>query len=329
MKKPVTTIRIEPVADFFRLGQSVTVWVSTKAKPGTLKRTELFLNNTLITTSDQSEFSAVIPALETTGVMTLKAVSENIKGADATRIANFTVLSDLIPVAYRYTLVREYPHSDRHFTQGLEFHDGFLYEGTGEQGKSALYKIVLSSGKTVKEKPLGPQYFGEGITVLNNKIYQLTYKNRIGFVYNLEDFSVADSFRFISNEGWGLTNDGINLIMSDGTGTLTWISPSDYSVLKKIQVTDHEKVYRYLNELEFDNGAIWANVWTTDRIIRIDPDKGIVTGYVDVKGILGVMDAAKSEGIDVLNGIARLPQTGHLLITGKRWPKLFEIQVDH
>ncbi len=327
-RKPVSLITLEPEQKNFSLGQSVTVHVLTKTKRGALKKTDVYLNNTLLASGTEAEFHMVIASLEETGINTLKVVAENNDGISSSRLRNFTVLSDIRPKQYSYKLIREYDHSPDFFTQGLEYRDGFLYEGTGEHGKSALYRLDLSAGKILNRVGLDDAYFGEGITVMGDRIFQLTYKNRIGFVYNRSDFALVDSFRFLPEEGWGLTNDGKSLIMSDGTGTLTWMSPDDFSVQKKVQVADNERVFQFLNELEYDNGTLWANVWTTDRIVHIDPQKGTIIGYLDLRGILGIMDANQSAGIDVLNGIALLPSSGHLLITGKRWPKMYEIQVE-
>jgi glutaminyl-peptide cyclotransferase len=326
-RKPVSTIELISSPKKLVLGQSLTVKISTRLKNGKLKRVQVFLNNKLMTISEQAVFSFNIPLLAETGINTIRVMAEKTDGIFNTRSQNFTVFSDIVPVKYTYSVIREFKHSADHFTQGLQIVDGFLYEGTGENGKSALFKINLANSNVLMTKPLSEKFFGEGITVLHDKIYQLTYKHQIGFVYNKSDFAVIDSFKFDSQEGWGLTNDGKSLIMSNGTGTLTWLNPENYVIEKKIQATDDQKVYQNVNELEYDNGALWANIWTSDQIIRIDARSGKVLGYIDLSGILGVMATSQSEKIDVLNGIALFPQTGNLLITGKLWPKMFEIKV--
>ena len=326
-RKPVSTVSLTPDGKNYIYNQSIQVTVKTKIHDGELKEARLFLNNELLTVSDQLEFSYTIDQLTHTGLNTLKVVAVKSDDNSNTRLHNFTVLSEKPPQRYNYRIVKEYPHSTEHFTQGLEFHNGYLFEGTGEHGKSGIYKTDYPSGRILQSQKLSNQYFGEGITILKDKLYQLTYKSQIGFVYRVSDFAVVDSFRFESKEGWGLTNDGNFLIMSDGTETLTWINPEDYSIEKKIQVVDHQKVWPYINELEYDNGFIWANVWTTNQIIRIDAANGKVTGIADLEGILSVMHASQAYRIDVLNGIALHPKTGNLFVTGKLWPKMFELEL--
>jgi glutaminyl-peptide cyclotransferase len=326
-RKPVSTINLFPSGKNYVAGQSIEIKVSTKVHDGELKEAKLYLNNELLATSDQLIFTVKIEKLTFIGINTLQIVSEKKDGASNSRIHTFTVLSNVVPQKYNYEIVREHPHSTEHFTQGLEFYDGFLYEGTGEHGKTGIYKIEHTSGRILQSKKLDEKYFGEGITILNNKLYQLTYKTQIGFVYNLADFAVIDSFRFDSKEGWGLTNDGKSLIMSDGTGTLTWLNPDNYSVEKRIQVADNQRVWQYINELEFIDGYIWANVWTTNQIIRIDATTGKIAGYADLEGILSIMHQTQLERIDVLNGIAYNPKNNNFYVTGKLWPKLFEIKI--
>jgi glutaminyl-peptide cyclotransferase len=326
--RPFSTVDVLPKAKNYVLNNPVTFQVKTKLRKGKLKSVSLYLNEKLLITSDQPEFSFDFSSLNMTGINTIRVVAQTMDDITGIRIQNFTVLSDIQPVKYDFSVIRQLPHSTEHFTQGLEIHKGFLYEGTGEYGKSGLFKKNISNNNILLYKNLESQYFGEGITILHDKIYQLTYKNKVGFVYNLSDFSLIDSFRIVSAEGWGLTNDGKNLIMSDGTGTLSWIDPGNFSIIKKIQVADHQKVFQYLNELEYDHGYIWANVWTTGQIVRIDSENGRIKGYIDLSGILNNLPGIQPEKIDVMNGIALMPDKAHLLITGKYWPKMFEIKVN-
>jgi glutaminyl-peptide cyclotransferase len=326
-RKPVCSVEIVSPAKIYSFGQPLQINVRTKLKNGTLKKVDVYYNGNLIQTSREYQFSCTIPSLNLLGINSIRVIPEKSDGVSNTRNIELTVLSDITPEKYNYKLVREYQHSSDHFTQGLQILNGVLYEGTGENGKSALFKININNNKILNIKTLPEKYFGEGITILNEKIYQLTYKHKVGFVYRLSDFAVIDSFSFSSPEGWGLTNDGNNLIMSDGTGTLTWINPENFAVIKKLQVADQEKVIQYLNELEYDRGFIWANIWTTNQIIKIDAETGKVVGVLDLTDILGIMTRNKTEKIDVLNGIALFSQNNHLLITGKLWPKMFEIEV--
>jgi glutamine cyclotransferase len=326
-RKPVCSVEIVSQSKIYSFGQPLHINIKTKLKNGTLKKVDVYYNGNLIQTSKEYQFSCTISSLNLLGINSIRVVPEKSDGVSNSRNIELSVFSDLTPEKYNYKLVRELQHSSDHFTQGLEILNGILYEGTGENGKSALYKININNYKILNSKTLPEKYFGEGITILNDKIYQLTYKNQIGFVYKLSDFAVIDSFRFSSPEGWGLTNDGTNLIMSDGTGTLTWINPENFSVIKKIQVADQEKVIQYLNELEYVKGFIWANIWTTNKIIKIEAETGKVVGVLDLSGILGIISGNQIEKIDVLNGIALFSQNNHLLITGKLWPKMFEIEV--
>jgi len=327
-RKPVTAVEIVPALKNYSFGQPVTLHINTKIKNGTLKKVDVFLNNRLITSSDKEQFSYTIVTLNELGKNFIRITAEKADGVSNTRNIPLTVLSDISPARYDYTVIRDYPHSLEHFTQGLQLHEGFLYEGTGENGKSNIYKINIQKNVIVQKVALPEKFFGEGITILKDRVYQLTYKHQQGFVYNLSDFALIDSFKFVSEEGWGLTNDGKSLIMSDGTGTLTWMNPVTFEVEKRVQVADQEKIFQYINELEYVNGYLWANIWTSDQIIRIDASTGKVTGFLDMSGILSVMNTHSSQRIDVLNGIAVFPGSGHLLITGKLWPKLFEIRVN-
>jgi glutaminyl-peptide cyclotransferase len=327
-RKPVIMTELIPKLRNYSLDNAVTIKIQTKLNDGKLLKTEVYLNDKMLTTNDQTEFTFSVAHLDVLGINTLRVISVKTDGISNTRIFNFTVLSDVKPKNYSYKVIHEYPHSTDHFTQGLEIKGGFLYEGTGENGKSSLYKMNVSTGKVLLSKSLADKYFGEGITILNEKVYQLTYKHQIGFVYNLTDFAVIDSFRFQSEEGWGLTNDGKFLIMSDGKEILTWLDPQNFNVVKRIQVADNENIYQNINELEYYKGNIWANIWMTNKIVCIDAEKGYVKGVIDLEGIMSIMSQNQGERIDVLNGIALDPLTGNMLVTGKLWPKIYEIKVN-
>jgi glutamine cyclotransferase len=224
---------------------------------------------------------------------------------------------------YGYQVVHVYPHDRNAFTQGLEFRGGFLYEGTGLEGRSALRKVNLETGQVVQELRIAPQFFGEGITVINQQILELTWKAEAGFVYNQDSFRQLRTFRY-PGEGWGLTNDGSQIYMSDGTAQIRVWDPGTLQERRRITVRDGVKPIEELNELEWVRGEIYANVWQTDRIVRIAPADGKVTGWINLKGILS---AADREGTDVLNGIAYDALGDRLFVTGKLWPKLFEIKL--
>ena len=228
-----------------------------------------------------------------------------------------------VPV-YTYKVVQVYPHDRQAFTEGLVYRDGFLYEGTGLNGKSELRKVALESGQAVQRLSLAAQYFGEGISVYDNRIVQLTWKSHTGFVYDEASFDQAGRFSY-PTEGWGLTYDGQSLIMSDGTSVLHFLDPQTYTETHSIRVTGESGPVDQLNELEFVDGEIYANVWQTDFIARIDPQTGQVIGWIDLSGLLGPGD--RTTPVDVLNGIAYDAQGKRLFVTGKLWPKLFQIEL--
>jgi len=227
-----------------------------------------------------------------------------------------------IPV-YGYRIIHAYPHDPGAFTQGLIFSDGVLYEGTGLQGRSSLRKVKLEDGQVLKIHRLAGKYFGEGITLCDNRLFQLTYQSNIGFIYD-RDFRCIGRFRY-PTEGWGLTCDGRRLIMSDGTATLRWLNPDTFNLIKKMTVTNQGRPVPHLNELEYVRGEIFANIWGTDFIARILPDSGRVVGWIDLRGLSREFSSKTS--IDVLNGIAYDEQSDRLFVTGKFWPKVFEIRL--
>jgi len=220
--------------------------------------------------------------------------------------------------------VRAYPHDPRAFTQGLLFHDGVLYEGTGQWGESSIRKVNLETGEVLQKREIPEAYFGEGIAIAGNRLIELTWRNQKGFVYDLATFEPRGEFTY-PGEGWGLTSDGKRLIMSDGTAQLRFLDPATLQETGRITVTAGGQPVNQLNELEWVNGEVWANIWKEDRIARIDPATGKVTGWIDMRGLLS--PAERPDPDDVLNGIAYDAKSGRIFVTGKRWPKLFEIQV--
>lgn len=229
------------------------------------------------------------------------------------------------PVA-RYQVVHVYPHDPQAFTQGLVFVDGVLYEGTGLNGRSTVRKVKLENGEVLQVRKLAEEYFGEGITVLRDRIFELTWRSGIGFIYDRASFAKVGTFA-VEGEGWGLTHDGTRLIMSDGTAFLRFLNPATQRETGRVQVRDGRVPVEHLNELEFVKGEVLANVWQTERVARIDPRTGRVTGWIDFAGLLSPADAAR--GADVMNGIAYDAATDRLFVTGKLWPKLFEVKIVH
>jgi len=248
-------------------------------------------------------------------VAVLAAASSIASGAFEQRQAHAPV--------HGYQLVKSYPHDRQAFTQGLVYLDGFLYEGTGLHGQSGIRKVRLENGEVVQHRPLDKQYFGEGIAVWGRTIVQLTWQSEIGFVYDLASFEPVKTFGY-TGEGWGLTHDGTRLIMSDGTPTLRFLDPGSFEETGRLTVRDGGVPVDDLNELEWVKGEIYANVWQRERLARINPKTGRVTGWVDLTGLLSPIERM---GTDVMNGIAYDEKGDRLFVTGKLWPRLFEIRV--
>ena len=225
---------------------------------------------------------------------------------------------------YGYRVVATYPHDPGAFTQGLVFQEGALYEGTGLRGQSTLRKVDLETGTVLQLLALPDAYFGEGITTFEERIYQLTWQSNIGFIYDKENFERLGTFGY-PTEGWGLTHDGERLIMSDGTAKVHFLDPETLEETAQIEVYDEQGPVTRLNELEYVGGEIYANVWQTDWIVRIDPENGRVLGWIDLKGLLSPED--HEQPVDVLNGIAYDAEDDRLFVTGKWWPKLFELEL--
>lgn len=260
------------------------------------------------------------------GEVKLRVDAEFTDGQKSMRYQNFTVTAESEPQQWNFETVRKYPHDKSSFTQGLLFHNGFLYEGTGNLGESRIRKIDLVTGNVEMEKANKSDVFGEGITVFGDKLYQLTYKNGRGFVYNLSDFEKIDEFTYntYTGEGWGLTHNDTSLIASDGSAYLHFIDPETLEEERRIRVFDHRGNVNRLNELEYSEGIIYANLYTSFEMVAIDATTGRVLHRYNARDVLKRADM--TTGMDVLNGIAVNPLNGNLLITGKYWQYLYEVK---
>lgn len=225
---------------------------------------------------------------------------------------------------HSYKIVKAYPHDPTAFTEGLEFHAGALWESTGLNGSSSIRKVDLATGKLLENHPLSTLYFGEGITLFGDRLYQLTYTSGIAFVYDPKTFKQIESFHY-SGEGWALTHDSKHLIMDDGSSALRFLDPATFHEDSRLVVREGTRPITNLNELELIEGEIWANIWTKEIVARIDPRSGQVNSWVDFTGLR--REAGCGEDCDVLNGIAYDATRKRIFVTGKHWPKLFEIQV--
>jgi len=231
--------------------------------------------------------------------------------------------SESVPVPVNQVdVINVFPHDNAAFTQGLTWHDGFLYESTGRNGESSLRKVELESGELLIRHNLNRRYFGEGVAVVDGKIFQLTWQSHLGFVYDLENFSQQKTF-FVAGEAWGITHDGEKIIISDGSPTLRFLDADTQREISRIDVTLDGEPVQNLIELEFINGEIWANIWYEDVIVRINPETGMVNSMVDLSGLY----AGRRSRDEVLNGIAWDEEGQRLFVTGKLWPNLYEIQV--
>ncbi len=239
------------------------------------------------------------------------------------------VFSNVPYQAYDYKIVNVYPHDKTAYTQGLEYHNGFLYESTGRKGQSTIRKVALKTGEVVQKVDIEDRYFGEGMTIFNDKIYFLTWQSNKGFVYDLETLTKEKEFPYHkSNEGWGLTHNGTELIKSDGTTKIWFLNTETQKEKRSIQAYNHKQAIPKLNELEYVNGKIYANYWQKPLIAIINPESGVVEGIANLTGVVNEMKKTqKLKQDDVLNGIAYDAENDRLFVTGKNWGKLFEIEL--
>jgi len=259
------------------------------------------------------------------GQTTLLAIVHYNDSLQESHHVGLVILSDIIPKKYSYRIIRQYPHDDQAYTQGLVYDKGVLYESTGLESKSSLRIVDIATGKPLKMVSLASQFFGEGISLFRDQIYQVTYKSQVGFVYDRNTLEQIRSFDYQIREGWGLATDGQNLIMSDGSAQLYFIEPEFFTQVDRIEVFDNKGMVDSLNEIEYINGKVLANVYGDSFIVIIDPLTGKITGKVELQDLMP--KGSKGNFNKVLNGIAYNPQTGHLYITGKNWPLLYEIEL--
>jgi glutamine cyclotransferase len=225
---------------------------------------------------------------------------------------------------YTYEVVATLPHDPGAFTQGLQFRDGTFFESTGLNGRSSLRAVDAATGRVLRQVTVPAEYFAEGLAIIGAKAYQLTWQHHKGFVYDADTFRQESEFKY-EGEGWGLATDGTSLILSDGTSRIRFLDPATFAVTRSITVMAGDKPVTQLNELEYIKGEIFANVWQTDEIVRIDPATGRVRGVINFSGLLAPQD--RGPGTDVLNGIAYDAATDRLFVTGKCWPKIFQVRL--
>jgi glutamine cyclotransferase len=263
------------------------------------------------------------------GIQDIKAIVHS-EGEKTECLTSFELVSNITPKLYEtkdYSILNTFNHDINAYTQGLEFYKGILYEGTGQNGESTLRKTEYKSGNVSKSVSLSPDYFGEGITVFNGKIYQLTWKNKVGFIYNAATLVQEKTFDYFSDiEGWGLTHNEKHLIMSDGTNKIYFLNPDSQKMERFINVYSDTNAITELNELEWIDGKIWANIYQKDVIVIINPENGAVESAIDFSELKSKNTKTLLDG-EVLNGIAYNPTTKTIFITGKNWDKMFEIKL--
>lgn len=327
--KYVNSIRIDSPEKnkIYSFNEEVNIEFSSKDRYP-IDSAAIFVNGQQIavTGKDIKSYTYRIPETRT-GTTIIKVVAWHPNHKSGIASVAIRVKPDQKPVTYGYEVLKVYPHDPKAYTQGLIYQDGYMYEGTGQYGESSIRKIDIKDGKILSVLNIDNQLFGEGITIYQDKIYQITWRSRKGFIYDLKTFTLESTFHY-DTEGWGITTAGDRLIMSDGSNKLYYMTPSDFNIVKTVEVYDHQGEVNQLNELEYIDGLVWANVWLTDRIVAIDPESGAVKGELNMKNLLPPADKATTDDKDdVLNGIAWNSAKGTFYITGKRWPKMFEIKI--
>jgi len=309
-----------------RLNDKITVSLLPEKEQNLPDSIKVFFDGNAFAVLTSAPWECTVPSslVRSTGRKPVRAVAY--RNGKTQIITRFVVLrSDIEPKIFGYQVVNTYPHDRNAFTQGLFYSNGFLYEGTGQEAGSSLREVDLKTGRVLRQLNLDPSLFGEGITLYNNMIYQVTWTNKVGFVYDRADFKLIKRI-YYQTQGWGLTTVDDRIVMSDGSNILYFIEPEMFTVASRIEVYDNEKMVDQLNELEYINGEIWANIWQTDMIARIDPATGKVNSYIDLSPLFPQQKRRKVNA-DVLNGIAYDSPGSRIFVTGKKWPELYEIRI--
>jgi glutamine cyclotransferase len=307
-----------------QLGATITLSAKTKDGAEALDSLRWFIDGKWVKTT-KGENITWDTREETAGTHRIEAVAHYTSGQRDIVSATMLLLAPQAPKQYTCKVMQVYPHDPKAYTQGLLFDDGYLYESTGMTGESTLRKVNIQTGDVLQVASLPAEMFGEGLALVDDKLIQLTWKNQVAFVYRKSDFKQLNRISYPMSEGWGLTYDGTHLLMTDGSATLYFLDKEYLTEVRRLEVCDDKGMVRDLNELEYISGELWANVYLTDDIVRIDPKTGIVLGRIHMAGLL--KDSDKKADTNVLNGIACDEKTGKIYVTGKNWPKLFEIQV--
>ena len=323
-KQDIITINItNPDSSVFIIGDIAKIDVKVEANSD-IDSLGLFINNKFIKIFYKTNFSYDWNSINSKVGKNIFHVIIYKNDKKQRKEAEVFFLSDIIPKQQSYKIINIFPHDRDAYTQGLIFYNDILYEATGIKGESSIRKTKLETGDIIRSYTISSTIFGEGITIFDEKIIQLSWQAGVGYIYELETFKKIHEFRYIT-EGWGLTNDDEHLYMSDGTNKIYILETQSYSIIDQIEVCDNEVAVNHLNELEFINGEIYANIYMTDKIARIDPKTGKILAYINLKNILPISE--RDADTDVLNGIAYDKINNRLFVTGKKWSKLFEIEI--
>lgn len=309
----------------YRIGDTAALRVSLKDSLKNLEGIEVYLNDVLYSTEKSFPFNISIATTDLKTGRNAVRISALTTNKIETKTTSFTLFAPNKPKMLTYRILAVYDHDKMAYTQGLFFHEGKLYEGTGQKKISSLRLVDLESGNIERLQKMDGSLFGEGIAYFEGQIYQLTWVSQVGFVYNASDFEVNRKV-YYSGEGWGLTSDSTFLIRSDGTNVLSFHDPANFSLERRLEVYTNEGPLEKLNELEYINGKIYANVYQSDYVAIIDPNNGVVESMLDLKGIL--QKKYRTKQTDVLNGIAYDAVGKRIFVTGKYWAKLFEISIE-
>ncbi len=322
-KKSDFSLQIKENKSDFKLNEELQASI-VNSKNKNIDSVSFYFNDQYLNSSKDGNFSLNLDEV-LLGNQVLKAIVYSEESAD-TLTKPIQILNTESPVLYTYEVVNSYPHDITSYTQGLEFHGDTLYESIGQYGKSKLRKVDLESGEVLKEIKLDDQYFAEGLTILNNKLYQLTWQEGEGFIYDLDTFERTGTFGYgQSEEGWGLCNNGEKVFKSDGTEKIWILDPQTLAEKSYIQPTTHKSVSSKFNELEWVNGKIYANTYQYPSVAIINPENGAIEGVINFKGLSEKV--TQHDKLDVLNGIAYNPENDKLYVTGKNWDKIFEVKI--
>jgi glutamine cyclotransferase len=307
----------------FACNEKIVFSVTRAAGQNSVDSVQLWVDGIHKTTMTDLPATLELDGSGSPGRLSLRAVAFSPSAKPQTVTLFVTLLSDIVPVTWRYRVVESYPHDRRAYTQGLVYDNGFFYESTGQLGESSLRKVEAETGKVISQVNLDGSLFGEGLALLGDRIYQLTWTTKVGFVYEKSTLRQINRI-YYQTQGWGLATIGDSLAMSDGTNVIWFLDP-DFNVLSSVDIWDNKGMVDNLNEMEMIDGELWANIWQTDRIARIDPLSGKVLGYVELGNILPREEQTRET--DVLNGIAWDAVNRRIFVTGKYWSRLFEITV--